>query len=454
MKAVIFIPAFNEAPRIKEVIRIAKESRRATEVIVIDDGSTDGTREVAKNTCRVIRYAVNRGKLKAIRDAIGMVQADIYITIDADIAGFRYQDVDNLIQPFCDDPSLMMTVGRCNFQGTTSMDNMGLGSIHTIKQNVSGQRGYRPAVLKKTFEIADGIEAKYPNIKFRYMLEHCSCGAMISLAGKVKEVPFGYNITNPSKDSKWGDGKHGLYYREEKRILDMEIYGRQKEKLAIVMASYDRPNNLKNTLASLASQKYRNFDLYIWNNKLEFKALLENTIKQTNAPYPIYVEHSQNNLGGFARFIVCKNIATKYAYAVFIDDDIALGPDTLYTLAGEAYPETISSAWAFRFVCGMNYWRRSDLKPGEKAHYCGTGEAVVDISLFKDKGFFEAPKEFYVGMDDLWMSYYAHHIMKWSLFKSRAAIKFIPDGKDLSARLGKAKEKALQYLRNTKKWDV
>src|SRR5437899_2707165 len=84
-KLSIVVPAFNEAARLggslKQIVRYLSERREQTELIVVDDGSTDNTAVVAEEALRdagavatrVIRYEENRGKGYAVR--LGLLQA-------------------------------------------------------------------------------------------------------------------------------------------------------------------------------------------------------------------------------------------------------------------------------------------------------------------------------------------------------------------------------------------
>lgn len=66
MKKAIVIPAYNEEPRISEVVRKARAA--ADEVIVVDDGSTDGTARAAREAgASVYRHALNRGQGAALK---------------------------------------------------------------------------------------------------------------------------------------------------------------------------------------------------------------------------------------------------------------------------------------------------------------------------------------------------------------------------------------------------
>lgn len=86
MSVYVLIPAYNEAERIGPVIDTAREYLT---VVVVDDGSSDGTAEVAEvKGATVIRQPVNQGKgaaLKAgFRWALGQADCAALITLDAD----------------------------------------------------------------------------------------------------------------------------------------------------------------------------------------------------------------------------------------------------------------------------------------------------------------------------------------------------------------------------------
>ncbi len=95
------IPAFNEAPRIEAVLRSVVGHPAIGEVVVVDDGSSDGTAEVAARVpgARVIALAQNRGKSWAV--SVGLEQSlhDHVMLLDSDLIGLGPEALDALIAP-------------------------------------------------------------------------------------------------------------------------------------------------------------------------------------------------------------------------------------------------------------------------------------------------------------------------------------------------------------------
>jgi glycosyltransferase involved in cell wall biosynthesis len=81
----VLVAAYNEAPVIGTVVRSARQALPRGEVLVVDDGSTDGTdRTAAEAGARVLRLGTNVGKGAAIRRGLTEVQSDVIVLIDGD----------------------------------------------------------------------------------------------------------------------------------------------------------------------------------------------------------------------------------------------------------------------------------------------------------------------------------------------------------------------------------
>jgi glycosyltransferase involved in cell wall biosynthesis len=90
-KLSVIVPVYNERNTIAEIVRRmrAVELPIAREIIVVDDGSQDGTRDVLKqlddSTVRVVYHDENRGKGAALRTGLEHVTGDLVLTQDADL---------------------------------------------------------------------------------------------------------------------------------------------------------------------------------------------------------------------------------------------------------------------------------------------------------------------------------------------------------------------------------
>ena len=100
----IVIPAYNEEATVAKVVSVARKLSYVTEVIVVDDGSTDRTVEEAENAgATVISHIMNEGKGSAIKTGFKNSHGDIVAFIDADVSNFTSEKIDKIIRPILED---------------------------------------------------------------------------------------------------------------------------------------------------------------------------------------------------------------------------------------------------------------------------------------------------------------------------------------------------------------
>ncbi|MGZ5003041.1 MAG: glycosyltransferase family 2 protein, partial [Chthoniobacterales bacterium] len=104
MKLSVIIPCYNEKATVVSLVRAVRASSVSDlEIIVIDDGSTDGTRELLENEVRsladkVLFYEHNRGKGAAVRTGIADATGDYVVIQDADLE-YDPSDYPKLLEP-------------------------------------------------------------------------------------------------------------------------------------------------------------------------------------------------------------------------------------------------------------------------------------------------------------------------------------------------------------------
>ena len=99
----VVIPVFNEAKTVREIVARVRRCGLPTEIILVDDGSTDGTRAIldgmrGESDLRIIFHERNQGKGAALKTGFGQASGDVVVVQDADLE-YDPADFPRLIQP-------------------------------------------------------------------------------------------------------------------------------------------------------------------------------------------------------------------------------------------------------------------------------------------------------------------------------------------------------------------
>ncbi len=101
LKITCIIPAYKEAARIGEVLKIVQNHPLLDEIIVVDDASNDGTGAIVRSFAgtRLITKEKNGGKTMAIYDGIKASKGDFLFLLDSDLVGLTSKNISDLAEP-------------------------------------------------------------------------------------------------------------------------------------------------------------------------------------------------------------------------------------------------------------------------------------------------------------------------------------------------------------------
>ncbi len=245
MKLSVIIPVYNEKDTVLELIDKTEAVPVKKEIVVVDDGSTDGTRDLLKRRygsdaeVKLLFHDKNRGKGSAIRTGIAQATGDIVIVQDADLE-YDPQDFLPILKKF--EEAKADVVYGTRFQGVSRIDfvkkwfqNRFFGAHHEIKRfhlffgiqslNVLANVLYGAGITDeatcyKAFrrEVLEKIKLKCTGFEFCPEIT-----AKVRKAGyKIYEVPISYHprSTMEGKKLNWRHGVEAIWTLIKYRFTD------------------------------------------------------------------------------------------------------------------------------------------------------------------------------------------------------------------------------------------
>jgi len=100
LRVAAIVPAYNEGATLREVLSVLKATPSIDEVLVVSDGSTDDTVEIARSLgLRTIHLRQNQGKGRAMEIGVAHTDAEVLLFVDADILNLTVELIQRLIEP-------------------------------------------------------------------------------------------------------------------------------------------------------------------------------------------------------------------------------------------------------------------------------------------------------------------------------------------------------------------
>jgi len=163
LQVVVVIPAYQAAATIRDVITRTQATLPSAQIIVVDDGSTDGTGDAGRGThTTLITHPRNRGKGAALRTGIREATArgaSVVVTIDAD-AQHPPEEIPRLMQPILEGRSDLVLGARKRDQAMPISRRFTNWLSATLASRIGGQpvRDAQTGFRAFTREVAERVQ--------------------------------------------------------------------------------------------------------------------------------------------------------------------------------------------------------------------------------------------------------------------------------------------------------
>ena len=231
MKLSIIIPVYNEKATILKILEKVKKAKALSlvkEIIMVDDFSEDGTRDILKKikdkNIRVVYHEKNKGKGSAIRTGLMQATGDITLIQDADLE-YDPNDYEKLLKPIVDNKTKVVYGSRFeiitkNLSKMYKLHYLGNLFLTFLTNILYGARITDMETCYKVFrkEVIDGINLKATRFDFEPEIT----AKILKKGYKIHEVQINFygRKFDEGKKITWVDGVKAVFYLVKYRVLD------------------------------------------------------------------------------------------------------------------------------------------------------------------------------------------------------------------------------------------
>lgn len=198
----VVVPVFNESTTLTKAVERVLEEPTRKEVIIVDDGSDDGTAEILEEWGRnifslndstvrivVLRHVENRGKGRAIRTALSVAEGQFVIVQDADLE-LSPSCYAALLAPLLSGTAQLVIGRRRRAGGAGSIHAIGIAALGLVVRALYGYNVQDPACCFKVLSLDNLRRMDLDGERFEFCPEVIAKGARLGL--KLQQVDVAY----------------------------------------------------------------------------------------------------------------------------------------------------------------------------------------------------------------------------------------------------------------------
>ncbi|MBA2681358.1 MAG: glycosyltransferase family 2 protein [Ktedonobacteraceae bacterium] len=215
MRLSIVVPVYNEEKTVEQILKQVSEIPLDSEVIVVDDASTDRTWEILQqirqnapfDTYHYVRHEYNQGKGAGLRTGFGLVTGDLVVAQDADME-YDPHDLPSLVRKWEEATNAgqakVVIYGRRDLSPQKFTTRWGNRFLTSITNLLFGSHIHD---METCYKLMPGAIARaLPMEGRRFEIEPEITSCILQAGYSILEVPISYNPRTEKKLSPWKDG--------------------------------------------------------------------------------------------------------------------------------------------------------------------------------------------------------------------------------------------------------